>query len=242
MENQIDKIVAQIFRKEFFCEDVETAKEKVTAAFRKKYEELLLEYSAIQAMGILMSRYGTVADAAKLAGYTTEQIASWHGGREALTKREVVKRFRKVRYGIYAGSFCFIFLVVSLMNLFLYRTLFWLLQTLLYALIAAGCAAFVYKKGEAFRYRCICFDAGAEGSMKRLLDRYYKRMLNSFAIAFAGLFLLLYISGIGILRIGMNWGEVFSSIYSGVFLIELVAYAVIKNTPSSYGHNRSSGG
>lgn len=118
MENQIDNIVAQIFKKELFCEEVETAKEKVTAAFRKKYEELFPEYSAIQAMGILMSRYGTVADAAKLAGYTTEQIASWHADRGALTKREVVKRFRKARYGIYAGSCCFIFLIVSFMNLF----------------------------------------------------------------------------------------------------------------------------
>lgn len=45
MENQIDNIVEQIFKKEFFCEDVETAKEKVIAAFRKKYEELLPEHT-----------------------------------------------------------------------------------------------------------------------------------------------------------------------------------------------------
>lgn len=52
MENRIDNIVEQIFKKEFFCEDVETAKEKAIAAFRKKYEELLPEHSPIQAMGV----------------------------------------------------------------------------------------------------------------------------------------------------------------------------------------------
>lgn len=229
MENQIDKIVSQIFKNEFFCEGVETAKERVIVAFRKKYEELLTEHSPIQAMGILMSQYGTVADAAKLAGYTTKQIASWHGDGEILTKREVVKGFRRARYGIYIASFGVVFLVVSLMNLLLYRNLFWLIQTLLYALIVIGCAIFVYKKGETFRYHHICFDAGAEGSMKKLLDRYFKRMLNSFAVALAGFFLLIYISGIGIWKMGMNWGEIFSLVYSGIFLIELIAYAVIKN-------------
>lgn len=228
-EIQINEIVEHIFKKELYCEAVESAKERVTAAFLSEYEKLSAEYSEIQSIGILLGRYGTVKDAAVFAGYTAEQIAEWQVDRHVSTKKEIAHTFRKVRAGIYVGSLSAVFMAVSIVNLILHPNLFWSVNTAAYVLVAVLCGIFVCKNGEAFRYQNICLDVKAEHYIKKLSDQYFKRMINSIGVAVTGLFCLIYIVIISVLKMGMNLGEVFSSIYSAVFLIELVVYAMIKN-------------
>lgn len=231
---QIEEIVAHIFENELYCEAVVTAKERVTAAFQSEYEKLTAEHSEIQAAGVLMSRYGTVEDAAKFAGYTSEQIENWRADRHISTKKEIVHAFRSVRGGIYIGSVFAVFTLVALINLFLHPNLFWSVQTAVYAVITVLCGIFICQNRNLFRYESVCLDAKAEKYVRKQSDQYYKRMINSFGVAVAGLFCLIYLFIVAILKMGMNLGEVFSSIYSAVLMIELVVYAVIKNAVCSW--------
>lgn len=236
---QIEEIVTHIFENELYCEAVVSAKERVTAAFQSEYEKLIAEHSEIQSAGILMSRYGTVEDAAQFAGYTIEQIEDWRADRHVSTKKEIAHTFRKARAGIYIGSMSAVFTFVALTNLILHPNLFWSVQTAAYAAIAVLCGIFIYRKGNSFRYQSVCLDAKAEKYMRKLSDQYFKRMINSFGVAVTGLFCLIYLFIIAILKIGMNLGEVFSSIYSAVLLIELIIYAVIKNAACSWWIGRA---
>lgn len=209
---QIEEIVAHIFENELYCEDVLSAKERVTAAFQSEYEKLTAEHSEIQAAGILMSRYGTIEDAAKFAGYTSEQIENWRTDRHVSTKKEIAHAFRKVRGGIYIGSVFTVFTLVALINLFLHPNLFWSVQTAVYTVIAVLCGVFICQKRNLFQYESVCLDAKAEKYVRKQSDQYYKRMINSFGVAVAGLFCLIYLFIVAILKLAKNLGEVFSSL------------------------------
>lgn len=231
MRNEITKIVDRIFAEEFYSENVNIAKEKVTLAVQAEYDQLIAaQYNDVQAIGILMSKYGTVEKAGELAGYTKEEISSWNQNKAVWIKKDIVKRFRKVRYAIYVGSIGFTFMMAALINLIIFRNLFWSVQLIVYTLSTIFCGWFICKKRKEFLYKSICLDISGVDYLKRHLDQYFKRMMNSYYIFIVGFAFLIYLICIFVLKMGMSWNEVFTSIYSAIAVIELVIYMVIKNT------------
>ena len=119
----INQLVDKLFTNAIYSRQVNIAKWKIASVLREKYDELLKSgKNEIEAMGKIMSTYGTLKDAGNLAGYSEKEINSWRSenATEKLVEKDTfLKFFKIIRLKIYILSFLIAFVLTGIIRVFM---------------------------------------------------------------------------------------------------------------------------
>lgn len=202
---------------------------KIEKALDSEYEKELTNGNPIQAIGVLMSKYGTISQAGKLAGFSDGEISDLTSS-DRITDEDIFKKqFRKVRWNIYIGTYYLIFAVVSLVDIFIISSLFYLLLAAIFAIPVIICARNLHKLKKSFNYQNIKLNSDAFKYLKHQSDKYSKRLLNSIFIGIAVGFYLIFFVSVSSLTMKLKIGEAIQQVFLMIGTIELVAFLILKN-------------
>lgn len=135
----IGGITESLFRTIPYSSRTQKAKESITQALTREFEKALECGNEIQALGHVMTRFGTLEGAAKLAGYSPEEISAWQTA-PALGSLELKKQFRRARRKIYCTALFFGICILYTVELFAWQNPWFLL--FIAPCAAIGLAAF----------------------------------------------------------------------------------------------------
>lgn len=202
---------------------------KIVKALDSEYEKELTKGNPIQAIGVLMSKYGTISQAGKLAGFSDGEISDLTSS-DRITDEDIFKKqFRKVRWNIYIGTYYLIFAVVSLVDIFIISSLFYLLLAAIFAIPVIICARNLHKLKKSFNYQNIKLNSNAFKYLKHQSDKYSKRLLNSIFIGIVVGFYLIFFVSVSSLTMKLKIGEAIQQVFLMIGTIELAAFLILKN-------------
>lgn len=225
----INDIVYMLFEDIPYSKQSEDAKNKIKEALESKYEKELEKGNSVQAIGVLMSKYNTIAEAGKLAGFSDEEISEWTYTKEITDKKTLKKQFRKARWNIYIGTYSFILIVVSILNLFLHLSLINLLSVVTFAIVVIICARNLHKHKSLLKHSSTKLNSNAYKYLTQVSDKYSKRLINAIFIGIAvGAYLIFSVS-VSALTMKLKSGEIMQQIFLMITTIELAAYLILKN-------------
>ena len=238
----INQLVDKLFTNAIYSRQVNIAKWKIVSVLREKYDELLKSgKNEIEAMGKIMSTYGTLKDAGNLAGYSEEEINSWRSENitEKLVEKDTfLKFFKIIRLKIYILSFLIAFVVTGIIRVFMNNSFENYMYIFMGSLFAVLFGVSLYRSENNINYKKDIYSYYARGQINRSFDKYTKRLINSMHLAVAGAFVELYIFLAAILSAGMTPWEAFISLFSSTIPLGIIVFLIAKNTLCKYAIDR----
>lgn len=225
----INDIVNVLFAELPFSKQSEDAKLKIERALNAEYKKELKESNSVRAIGILMSRYSTIEDAGKLAGYNDEEISKWTCTENITDMPAFKKQFRKVRWNVYIGTYFSILTFFALLDIFIYSSWLYLIAAVVFAAPAALCFRKLNKTKSVFNYQSPRLNSEAYEYLKQLSDKYSKRLFNSAFIGIALVFYIIFFISISAITTKMKNGEIIQYSFSMISSYDIIAYLIIKN-------------
>lgn len=225
MNLKISEITDQLFNGIPYSEATEKAKSEISESLDKEYESALENKNEIQALGQIMSDYGTLESAASISGYTNEDVSAWKSGNNTVDLPSAKKAFGKARRRIYAASFFFMCVFSYVFSLVAWQNPFFLL------LIAAAAAIgllFVKKSDKIKKQFSIAnssYLCDAYEFLRIRYDKYAKRLINSTVLLFCLGAYLIFI----ILNMNMKFEEGMQNLFSYVYIFGAFVYVFCKN-------------
>lgn len=125
MNDRIDKLVDDLFSDTVCCLYTAEMKNKIYEHLEKEYQNKRKSLNENQAFGKILLEYGTLSDAAALAGYSREDILRITKGTEALTQKDFKKKLHLKKFtSLLLSLFIFLLLFLTGNYLLLYRNFF----------------------------------------------------------------------------------------------------------------------
>lgn len=233
MNKRIHELVELYFDGIPYSAETETAKDDIEAALELEYKSSAETVGNSAALEEIVSHYPKLSDMAVLAGYSADKIEEWRAYGVAQNFRTVKKTVNKRRRMIYAISF------LAAASFF---ELFWLIYDLFVAprqaifaaiMIFLIIAVSVLLLRKLSRQEAICrgakYDAASYEYLRKLYDRYAKRTLNSVALLFSVVSILI-VSELGFLFFSKSkTTELVENIFSNITLVQITIYLCVKN-------------
>ncbi len=230
MNDRIKSLTEELFEALPYSAEMAKAKNTIMQALDDEYERERETLNPIQAEGMVKRHYGTLSDAAKLAGYSEEELKKMQEADCTMDNKAFAKLFKRVRRYIYIGSICTVSFIAALINLiFIKRTVLMLIPLLVYGVPAVVCAFQFWKRKQQHSYETIRLMPEALEYLKNKSDKYTKRFLNSILLVIAGIFYLIFVTAISVLKVGLRTDEAIQSIWSNSNVLELAGYIIVKN-------------
>lgn len=229
LNTKINDIITFLFKNIPYSEQTENAKLKVLTALTAEYEKRLEHETEIQALGYLMSQYGTLEAAVKLAGYEIEEIKKWSDTGRSKDLPEIKKIFSRARINIYIFSLSLILAVLFLFSLILDIKTYYILF-LAAALLFAAAFLKTYKKYiKQYKFGEISYSTEAYKYMCDISDKYGKRMINGIVISTCIIIYVIFVSIVLMIYTHAKVFEAIRYIYGNWIFMCVVLYINIKN-------------
>lgn len=225
MNPKIVEMTAELFREIPYSEQAEKAKETIAGALNREWEAALENKTELQALGLILSRYGTLESAALLSGYTQEEISEWKSHDNKVDLASVKKAFRKARRNIWLASFFFMGIFTYTFSLVTWRNPWFFL----YIAFSVGLGILFAKRADKIRkryslenssYLCESYEF-----LRARYDKYAKRLTNSMAMLFSLAAYLLFV----ITNINIKFEEAMQSLFAYVYIFGAFVYVFCKN-------------
>lgn len=182
MNKKIDDILASLFENVPYSEQTEKAKAKIAQSLMLEYEKALEGRTELQALGYVMSKFGTLEAAAELAGYSQEEIAQWICG-DITELNSLKKVFTKTRRSVYFASFFISVSILYLSKLFAWKNPWLLLFMIIYAAIGAVFLRKYIKSTVQASIRNSAYSSESHGFLCIISDKYGKRLIDGLGIS-----------------------------------------------------------
>lgn len=230
MNNSIKELTEKLFENIPYSAETEKMKYDILNSLNEEYEKDLKDLNDIQALGRIMRDYGTFNDAARLAGYEEDKAEEIQLNDDAVCKKDFISYFRKLKWNIYICSISFIYFCTSLINfIFIDTSLLYIISLLISAAITSLFAFRFIRRKNKIKYVNIKLMPESRKYLNECTDKYIKDLFNSLLFSIAILFYFVFISLVSFFNIGLNSGEVFTSVWVHVSFFQLVGYIVLKN-------------
>ncbi|MBO4866422.1 MAG: metallophosphoesterase [Ruminococcus sp.] len=192
---KIKAVVDMMFDDISYSDEVNEAQPKIEAVLNTEFDKIKADKHEDEALEELLGRYGKLSQMAELAGYPADSADKWRKEGEALAFQPVRKEILKQRIRVY---------LFSMFSAFALLQLFWLIHdiavrpsaipaNLVFLFFWLLCTYLPLKRylrtekaAEGNKY-----DTDAYKYLRRRSDKYTKRLLNSIALLFAMVFLIL---------------------------------------------------
>ncbi len=218
----INQIVDELFKDIPYSNAFQEIREQITTALENEYEKFFLKYNdSLLAYAKLLQQYGTLQQAAELAGYEKEEVLCWQRVSDIVGPKQFRKQHRKSKILILLFS---LFATLDLIYIFLWITAKSPYYSIPLVLPIPYQVLFIvkYKKwvvhSQSYTY-------AVYSKIEDLSIRYFKKAINSIVLCISILFLTIAF----ILISNYRGNEVLSQIYSSLTLYEILIFCVIKN-------------
>ncbi|SEK66670.1 metallophosphoesterase [Ruminococcus albus] len=230
---KIKAVVDMMFDDISYSDEVNEAQPKIEAVLNTEFDKIKADKHEDEALEELLGRYGKLSQMAELAGYPADSADKWRKEGEAQALQPLRKEITKQRIRVYRIA---LFLSATLLQLF------WLIHDIAvrprYAVGDIGfisfwllCAYIPFKRyhktekeAEGNKY-----DTEAYKYLRRRSDKYTKRLLNSIALLFAMVFLILIAEIFFYIYSNSKPAEFNETAFINSIAVEIPVFILLKN-------------
>ncbi len=230
MKEFIYKLTERLFADVPYSKDSDEIKEKVTDSLKEQYHRISDSGQAeLKSLGEVMSRYGSLGDAAELAGIGEDKLNAISESSGSMDKRAFRRMFFKVRLClIIAACFCSYSLILALQAFFL-RSPMYMISIALSIVLAIPMLLLCRKSFLKMSYEHVSLLPETKRCFDTYFDRYKKRTVNSFLL-FVGLFTLSVVLLIEcVFHSNLSYEEVEALIGSNLYIPLIGFFVCFKN-------------
>lgn len=229
MNKKINDIITFLFNKIPYSEQTENAKLKITSVLTDEYEKRLAHETEIEALGYIMSNFGSLESAAKLAGYHVEEIKEWSEIDQSINLLEVQRIFGKARRNIYLFSFILTLTAFFLCNLILFRNMLYIILFTIALLISSVFFKKFSIQKVKYVFGNVSYSPESHKYICDMYDKYGKRLLNGIVIGIFTVSYLIFVDVIMIVSTHSKMNEVVQYICGNLGFFYFILYINIKN-------------
>ncbi|SFB92987.1 metallophosphoesterase [Ruminococcus albus] len=230
---KIKAVVDMMFDDISYSDEVNEAQPKIEAVLNTEFDKIKADKHEDEALEELLGRYGKLSQMAELAGYPADSADKWRKEGEAQAFQPLRKEITKQRIRVYRIA---LFISATLLQLF------WLIHDLAvrprYAVGDIGLISFwllcayipfkryhkTEKEAEGNKY-----DTDAYKYLRRRSDKYTKRLLNSIALLFALVFLILIAELFFYIYSNSKPAEFKETAFINSIAVEIPVFILLKN-------------
>lgn len=228
MNAGIKDITLSLFENIPYSEQTEKAKIKITESLSSEYEKKLESCTEIQALGYVMSKFGTLRSAAALAGYSQEDISEWQS--DNVTELKNLKKiFGKAKRNVYCSSLFISIGIMYLIEMFAWQNIWFLPFAAVTALIGLIPLRKFIKSINKFNIHNSSYSSESHEFLCKMSDRYGKRLINGFGISICFIIFLIFMVLEESTAAHMKTAEIIQYIFSYSTFIDAAIYICIKN-------------
>lgn len=230
MQEFISKVTDRLFGAVPYSKESEDVKERVTSSLEGEYHKITDSgQDELKALGEVMSRFGTVDDAAALAGIGEDKLHAISESAQSMDKRTFRRMFFGVRLClIIAALFGSNILTLALQAVFL-RSPMYMISIALSIILALPMLLLCRKSFLKMSYEHVSLLPETKRCFDTYFDRYKKRTVNSFLL-FVGLFTLSVVLLIEcVLHSTLSYEEVVALIGSNSYIPMIGFFVCFKN-------------
>ncbi len=230
---KIKAVVDMMFDDISYSDEVNEAQPKIEAALNTEFDKIKADKHEDEALEEMLEKYGKLSQMAELAGYPADIADKWRKEGEALALPTIKREIRKQRIRSYLVSF---FLSATLLMIF------WLIHDIAvrrrYVVGDIGFISFwllcayipfkyyrrTEKAAEGNKY-----DTDAYKFLRSRSDKYTKRLLNSIALMYAMIFIILLLEIFFYNYINSKPAEFNETAFINSIAVEIPVFLVFKN-------------
>lgn len=228
MNDYVSKLCDKIFDKIPYSLKSEKARTDISAALEKEYEKESEKLNEIQSAGEIFRKFGTISDAADLAGYNQEQIEELTDESLASDEKDFKKLFSKIRHRIYLTTFMIMFALLPLLSIMISGEWLYACYTLAFGALSALSLLRLRKLSNKSNFENIKLKSKARVYLDKMSDKYSKRLINSIFISMAGIAFEIFTIMISIFKVKLKVGEALQ-LSNSTIAGDVIIFILVKN-------------
>lgn len=182
MEFDTEKVIDVLFDGIPHSKKTDKIKEDISSALYKEYSRIAETQTELKAVGEVMQKYGSLDEAAELAGYDKKHISEIRSPGNTVGLKDCKKVFRRQRIISYALSLFSDFTVISAFDIILNFHWIYIVTTVFFGTTAVF-SALKYRRYFKEAHNAV-ISPEAEEYMRIRSDSYSKKLINSIFINF----------------------------------------------------------